>query len=135
MTNHPTDLALARSRFAAAQTRLLAALVAGAPPPPLFDPARIAIQADALIAKRRQLVARLRPDLVETTGADFPTRFNAYARANPRPTAGARADAEAFAHISCPTSRIATRSDTTPDPHVRVLASGLYQTAVAHGVE
>jgi hypothetical protein len=97
VTDHRPDPAAARDRLAAAQTRLLAALVAGAPPPSGFDPARLRIQTDALIAKRRQVVARLRPDLVESVGARFAAEFDAYARTQPRPAAGARADADAFA--------------------------------------
>jgi hypothetical protein len=91
------DVGVARRRLAGAQTRLLAALLGDAPPPAGFDPARLRVQADALLAKRRDLVARLRPDLAETLAADFRDRFEAYARANPRPAAGARADAAAFA--------------------------------------
>jgi hypothetical protein len=41
----------ARAALAAAQERLLAALVGDAEPPPGFDPERIRIQADALRAK------------------------------------------------------------------------------------
>jgi hypothetical protein len=87
----------ARHRLAGAQTQLLAALLGGAPPPAGFDPARLRVQADALLAKRRDLVARLRPDLTETLAGDFRDRFNAYARAHPNPADGARADAAAFA--------------------------------------
>ena len=97
MTDDRPDPAATRDRLAAAQTRLLCALVAGAPPPPGFDPARLRIQTDALIAKRREVVARLCPDLVAATGAQFAARFDAYARTHPRPAAGARADADAFA--------------------------------------
>jgi len=91
------QVGLARRQLADAQTRLLAALLGGAPPPAGFDPARLRVQADALLAKRRDLVARLRPDLAETLAADFDDRFEAYAQTNPRPAAGAGADAAAFA--------------------------------------
>jgi hypothetical protein len=97
VTGESAEVGVARRHLADAQTRLLAALLAGAPPPAGFDPARLRVQADALLAKRRDLVARLRPDLAETLAADFGDRFEAYARANPRPGAGARADADAFA--------------------------------------
>jgi hypothetical protein len=97
VTGESAEVDVARRRLADAQTRLLAALLGGAPPPPGFDPARLRVQADALLAKRRDLVAKLRPDLAETLAADFGDRFEAYARANPRPAAGARADAAAFA--------------------------------------
>jgi hypothetical protein len=91
------QVGVARHQLADAQTRLLAALLGGAPPPAGFDPARLRVQADALLAKRRDLVARLRPDLAETLAADFGDRFEAYAQTNPRPAAGAGADAAAFA--------------------------------------
>jgi hypothetical protein len=93
----PAELAAARRRLARAQSTLLAALLAGAPPPDGFDPTRIRIQADALLAKRRDLVAKLRPDLADAAGADFPARFIAYARTHPRPAGGPYADAAAFA--------------------------------------
>jgi hypothetical protein len=92
-----TEVGVARRRLGRAQTQLLAALLGGAPPPAGFDPARLRVQADALLAKRRDLVARLRPDLAEMLAAGFNDRFEAYARANPRPAAGASADAAAFA--------------------------------------
>lgn len=41
----------ARDRLEQAQTALLAALLAGGPAPPGFDPERLRIQAAALIAK------------------------------------------------------------------------------------
>jgi len=91
------DLATARERLAAAQGALVAALVAGAPPPAGFDPARVGVQAEALLAKRRELVARVRPDIAEELGADYRACFDAYARGCPRPAAGSRADADAFA--------------------------------------
>jgi hypothetical protein len=93
---------LARRRLAHAQTQLLAALLGGAPPPAGFDLVRLRAQADALLAKRRDVVARLRPDLAEVLGADYRDRFDAYARANPRPAAGAGADAVAFARAARP---------------------------------
>jgi len=93
----PAELAAARRRLAGAQSTLLAALLAGAAPPEGFDPTRIRIQADALLAKRRDLVAKVRPDLADAAGADFPARFIAYARTHPRPAGGPHADADAFA--------------------------------------
>jgi hypothetical protein len=97
VTGARPELAAARHRLARAQTQLLAALLGGGPPPPGFDRARIRVQAEALLGKRREVVARLRPDLVEAAGAEFRPRFDAYARAHPRPATGARADADAFA--------------------------------------
>jgi hypothetical protein len=86
--------------LARAQADLLRALVGAAPPPPGFDPLRIRVQADALVAKRREAVARLRPDLVAAAGGQFRSRFDDYALVNPRPAGGARADAEAFARTA-----------------------------------
>ena len=57
------EVGLARRRLDRGQTQLLAALLGGAPPPAGFDPARLRVQADALLAKRRDRVARLLPDL------------------------------------------------------------------------
>jgi hypothetical protein len=96
-TAESAQVGVARHQLADAQTQLLAALLGGAPPPAGFDPARLRVQADALLAKRRDLVARLRPDLAETLAADFRDRFDVYARAHPSPPAGARADAATFA--------------------------------------
>ena len=98
------DPIAARHRLAPAPTQLLAALVTGEPPPPGFDPARLRAQADALLAKRRAVVARLRPDLVEAAGGQFRTRFDTYARTHPRPAAGAPADATAFAAAAAATA-------------------------------
>lgn len=71
------------------------ALVRGGPGVPGFDAERIEVQADALAAKRRELVARARPDLAGRAG--FRVAFTAYARTHPRPPAGVRADADTFA--------------------------------------
>ncbi|CAG7647926.1 conserved hypothetical protein [Actinacidiphila bryophytorum] len=46
-----------RAALGAAQERLLAALVGGAEPPPGFDPERIRIQAQALLAKHARVHA------------------------------------------------------------------------------
>lgn len=92
----PPGLAAARARLAHGQAELLAALVGGTPPPPGFDPARIHVQAEALLAKRRAVIASLRPDLVDLAGTSFRDRFDSYARLTRRP-ASARDDAEAFA--------------------------------------
>jgi hypothetical protein len=113
------QVGLARRRLADAQTRLLAALLGGAPPPAGFDPARLRVQADALLAKRRDLVARLRPDLAEMLAAGFNDRFEAYARANPRPAAGASADAAAFARTvqTQPSNQRRGRQRSHPQAH------------------
>ncbi|HST64647.1 MAG TPA: DUF692 domain-containing protein [Mycobacteriales bacterium] len=87
-------LTVARERLGRAQEELLAGLAAGTAPPG-FDAERIDVQAGALLAKRREAVARRLPELAET--ADFRVRFDAYAKGNPRPPAGSAADADAFA--------------------------------------
>lgn len=88
----------ARERLADAQAALVRALLAGGSPPPGFDPERIARQAAALRAKRRRVIARLRPDLETALGAEFAPRFDAWAREHP-PLVGTcpGADADAFA--------------------------------------
>ena len=88
----------ARRRLAHAQTELLAALLAGAEAPSGFDAQRLRIEAEALRAKRRRVVERLRPDLADTLGERFMELFDAWAVAHPRRDGtGARADAAAFA--------------------------------------
>jgi hypothetical protein len=96
-----------REELARAQAELLAALVAGAQAPPGFDGERLRIQAASLVAKRRSLVARLRPDLVQALGGDFRTEFTAYASGRPKPPGGSRADAADFAEHLARTGRIA----------------------------
>ncbi|SHG11068.1 hypothetical protein [Streptoalloteichus hindustanus] len=87
-----------RHRLAAAQTDLLRALVLSADPPPGFDAERVRAQARALRAKRRRIVARLRPDLVDQLGDRFSPLFDAYAAANPRRAGSTtRQDASSFA--------------------------------------
>ncbi|MFI6485802.1 hypothetical protein ACIBH1_48415 [Nonomuraea sp. NPDC050663] len=87
----------ARRRLGEAQERLLAALVAGGEPPAGFDPVRLGAQARSLVAKRRSVVARLRPDAFEASGADFRADFDAYAASRSAPPPGYRADADDFA--------------------------------------
>ncbi|GAB1821254.1 hypothetical protein [Herbidospora sp. RD11066] len=86
-----------RALLADQQRALLAALVAGAAPPEGFDAERLRIQASSLIAKRRGLVAVLRPDVVRTLGESFVREFHGYASGRPKPQGGSRADAAAFA--------------------------------------
>lgn len=86
-------LTVARERLGRAQEELIAGLTGGAVPVG-FDPERIDVQAGALLAKRRESVARRLPEAAET--ADFRARFDAYARANPRPGPGSLADADGF---------------------------------------
>lgn len=89
--------AAARARLAAAQEHLVAALVAGAEPPEGFDRERLRVQAASLVAKRRGIVARLRPDAAMAAGPDLAVEFAAYARARSAPPPGYRADAADFA--------------------------------------
>lgn len=80
------------------QAALVHALLAGGEPPAGFDPERVARQAAALRAKRRRVIARLRPDLETSLGGEFAAHFDTWARAHP-PLVGscAAADADAFA--------------------------------------
>ncbi|AHI00158.1 hypothetical protein GCM10010174_82660 [Kutzneria viridogrisea] len=88
---------MTRESLALQQGELLRALLAGGQPPAGFDPERIAAQTRALLAKRRRVVAMIRPDLAEALGDRFALTFTAYAVDHPR-LAGSRAreDAEAF---------------------------------------
>jgi hypothetical protein len=89
----------ARTRLGEAQHALLAALVAGGPPPGGFDAERLAVQADALAGKRGQVVAKVAPELPLLLGGRYRTAFRAYASAHPL-TGGYRRDALGFAaHI------------------------------------
>ncbi|WP_156754338.1 hypothetical protein [Actinokineospora pegani] len=87
----------ARERLAAQQSALLHALLAGGPAPAGFDEAALRVEADALLAKRRRVVATITPETAQACGAEFAALFAEYARANPR-RAGSRAreDAAAF---------------------------------------
>nr|WP_175482724.1 hypothetical protein [Actinokineospora iranica] len=86
-----------RARLAARQADLLRALLADGPPPAGFDPAAVAVEAAALLAKRRRVVAHLAPDVAGDLGERFAPLFDEYARANPRRTGSrAREDAAAF---------------------------------------
>ncbi|WP_424185248.1 hypothetical protein ACOBQX_25630 [Actinokineospora sp. G85] len=88
----------ARERLAAQQSALLHALLADGPAPPGFDEAALRVEADALLAKRRRVVAMIVPEVVEACGAEFAARFAEYARGNPRRVGSrAREDAAAFA--------------------------------------
>ncbi|MGW4381947.1 hypothetical protein [Kitasatospora sp. NPDC004531] len=90
------ELALSRRRLAARQEELLTALVAGGPAPAGFDPAQLRTQAEGLLAKRRETVGHLMPELPDLLGADFAPLFRRYAAGRPL-TGGYRADARAFA--------------------------------------
>ncbi|GIH99024.1 hypothetical protein [Planobispora takensis] len=105
----------ARAELARAQAELLAALVAGGRAPGGFDRERLRIQSSSLIAKRRGVVARLRPDLLRALGGDFAAEFEAYARDRPKPSGGSRADARDFAEAL----RAAGRISDAPGPPAR----------------
>lgn len=90
------DLATARRELARRQEELLAALVAGGPVPPGFDPVQVRAQSTGLAAKRRDTVARVAPELPRQLGPRYGPLFLTYARTHPQ-TAGYRADARAFA--------------------------------------
>lgn len=84
----------ARQRLGEQQAELLRALLAGGPTPASFDHQRLAVQAEALFAKRRRIIAGIRPELREA----LDTSFDGYARAHPwRTGVSAREDAERFA--------------------------------------
>ena len=83
-----------RHALAEGQRALLLALVAGGPTPEGFDDARVRLQAAMLVARRRSLVERVRPDL--RASPELPVRLAAYAAAGPQPDGGPRANAEAY---------------------------------------
>jgi hypothetical protein len=86
-----------RDRLAEAQAELLRALLAGGRPPAGFDPARLRTEANALRAKRRNVVAMLEPEACADLDDRFVPLFNDYAAAHPKPTSvRARHDARAF---------------------------------------
>jgi hypothetical protein len=95
------ELAGCRRRLAARQAALLSALVTSAPVPPGLDADRVAVQAEALIAKRRRTAQRAWPELAAALGNAFVPAFEDYARATPRRTADrwnrTRSDAVGFA--------------------------------------
>jgi hypothetical protein len=73
----------ARERLAARQAALVRSLLAGAPPPPGFDPRRVRVEAAALLAKRRRVAEQLRPDLADTLDDRFAELFDRWAATNP----------------------------------------------------
>lgn len=87
----------ARSRLAAAQEELARALLAGAPAPAGFDERRVAVEADALLAKRARVAEQLRPDAAAVIGDRWRPLFREYAHASPRAVGVTwRQDADAF---------------------------------------
>ncbi|MFJ6676443.1 hypothetical protein ACIQMJ_35525 [Actinosynnema sp. NPDC091369] len=73
-----------RERLAAAQADLLRALLADGDVPDGFDPERVRVEKRALLAKRRGIVAALRPDVAAELGERFRPLFDAYAAAHPK---------------------------------------------------
>lgn len=89
---------MSRERLAAQQAELLGALLGQRQDPPGFDRAQLRVQQQALLHKRRRVVARLRPDLPELLGDRFRSLFERYAAEQPRAAGSkARADAAEFA--------------------------------------
>jgi hypothetical protein len=86
----------ADAELAARQLSLVTALVAGGTPPAGVDPERVRIQALALVRKRSRSVARHRPELAGSLGADFWPAFQRYAAADPTPPANTSSDARRF---------------------------------------
>lgn len=95
-TDEVGDLTAARAALARRQEELLAALVAGGPVPPGFDPAQVRAQSAGLAAKRRDTTAKVAPELPRLLGRQFGPLFLTYAGTHPQ-TGGYRADARAFA--------------------------------------
>lgn len=86
-----------REELARRQADLLRAVLAGGPPPAGFDERLLAVEADALLAKRRRVNAMLDPETAAELGDRYRELFDAYAKANPRQAGTrARADAKAF---------------------------------------
>ncbi len=102
MSDH--GLERARARLARDQAALLAALVAGGPPPRGFDPGRLDVQRRVLLAKRADTVAKVAPELPTILGEEFHGLFLDYARARPL-TEGYHRDASAFADRLLATGR------------------------------
>lgn len=96
-TTPPGGTDAARERLARAQAGMLAALVADAPAPDGFDRDRLDVQRRALTGKRRDVVAKVAPELPAILGEKtYRTAFAAYARTRPM-TGGYRRDALEFA--------------------------------------
>ena len=85
------------AELTARQLSLVTALVAGGTPPAGVDLERVRIQALSLVRKRSRSVARHRPELAVSLGADFWPAFQRYTAANPTPPANTSSDAQRFA--------------------------------------
>ncbi|GLZ62794.1 hypothetical protein [Micromonospora sp. NBRC 107095] len=87
---HGDPAATPRAGLAERQAQLVAALVAGGPPPPGFAPGPLAATRAALLRKRAGAVARHWPLLAASLGARWTTTFAGWA--GRRPTAGSLRD-------------------------------------------
>jgi len=103
-----------REDLAARQAALVAALVAGAPPPPGLDAERVRIQSAALLRKRGRSVAHAEPELAAALGRQFGLAFVAYAAGRPQEGCSAD-DAGEFA-------RFVLKSEHARDAEVRRVA-------------
>ncbi|TCB98084.1 hypothetical protein E0H26_10925 [Micromonospora zingiberis] len=83
--------------LAARQAELVAALVAGGPPPPGFAPAPLAAARAALLRKRAGEVARYWPLLAAGLGPNWPATFLDWA--TDRPTLGGLRDGWELARV------------------------------------
>lgn len=113
-TDEAGDLTAARAALARRQEELLAALVAGGPVPPGFDPAQVRAQSAGLAAKRRDTTAKVAPELPRLLGRQYRPLFLAYAGTHPQ-TGGYRADARAFAEWALAFGPDAGPDGTGPD--------------------
>jgi hypothetical protein len=95
---------MTREDLAARQAALVAALVAGAPPPDGFDPARVRAAAQALLDKRAGEVAAAWPLLRTSFGSGWPAVFTAWAAG--RPPNGALRDGWDFARETATAGRL-----------------------------
>ncbi|GAA4420905.1 hypothetical protein ACFQV2_10425 [Actinokineospora soli] len=96
----------ARDDLARDQAALLAALLADGTPPPGFDERMLAVEARALLNKRRRVNALLDPDTAAELGERYRELFDTWAASNPRKAGTrARADAAAFREWALPSRK------------------------------
>jgi hypothetical protein len=113
----PADATAPGGSLAARQQALVAALVAGAPPPAGLSPERVRLQALALLRKRSRIAARHRPELAAQLGDAYWTAFQRYAATRPGPPPSPHADAKAFArHIRAARFRALFHPSRLPRP-------------------
>jgi hypothetical protein len=114
----------AREDLAARQAALVAALVAGAPPPPGVDAGRVRIQSAALLRKRGRSLARAEPELAAALRREFGAAFAAYAAGKPQ-AGWAADDAAEFA-------RFLLKSEHARDAEVRRAARHITLRTLLH---